>query len=55
MDPTWPLALISFVAVLYIVAIWVIITRWLYRHATNATAQPLTLEVVVINPKSKGD
>jgi len=43
------------VALVYISAIWIIITRWLYRHVRNTPAPPLTLEVLVINPKSKGD
>jgi len=48
MQITWPLILISLVALLYLFAIAIIMTRFLYRHALGRRAEPLQLEVTVV-------
>ena len=48
MQITWPLIAISLVALIYLIAICIIMTRFLYRQALNRRAEPLRLEVTIV-------
>ena len=48
MQITWPLILISLVGLLYLFAIGIIMTRFIYTRALNRRAEPLRLEVTIV-------
>ena len=53
MEITFIALLISFIALLYVAAIWFVLTRWLIRTLKNKRPPPPQLELIVRDCRGK--